>query len=301
MTGSADMAGRVVLVTGGASGLGLATARELARRGARLALVDLDLATTEAAAATVRPGTLALAADTTDVPAITYALQQAADHFGRLDVVMANAGVGWAGMALTMDPERYERLVEINLLGTWRTTRAALPHLLASRGYLLIVASAAALLPGPGMSAYSLSKAGVESLGRSLRVELAHHGVDVGVAYYTFLDTPMVAAMQHDPAAGRLKAALPGPVRRTYPLHKAVRVTADGIARRSARIAYPRFVRAVLLLRGLAGPRSERAAEAVMPEVERLAREGDTTSATPSAVTAIPTRDSGASRSPSSR
>jgi NAD(P)-dependent dehydrogenase (short-subunit alcohol dehydrogenase family) len=123
------------------------------------------------------------------------------------------------------------------------------------------------------VSAYAASKAAVESLGRSLRIELAHHGVAVGVAYYTFLDTPMVEAIEANPAAMRARAAMPPPVRRTYPLDKAVTVTVDGITRRAPRIIFPSFLRWGLLLRGFFGPRSDAAAMKAMPEVERLAHE----------------------------
>ena len=186
---------------------------------------------------------------------------------------MAGAGVvGW-GPALVVQPQAWERTIETNVLGTWRTVRAALPHLLKAKGYLLIVSSGFAASPGPAVSAYAASKAAVESLGRSLRVELAHHDVDVGVAYYTFLDTPMVEAIEQNPAAMRARRAMPAPARRTYPLDKAVAATVAGIERRAARIIYPGFLRWALLLRGFFGPRSDGAALKAMPDVERLARE----------------------------
>jgi NAD(P)-dependent dehydrogenase (short-subunit alcohol dehydrogenase family) len=263
--------GAVVVVTGGASGLGLATARALRSRGARIALIDRDADGVHAAAQSLGAETLGVAADICDAAAVTEAIEQIADHFGAIDFVMACAGItGW-GPALLIDGTDWERTIDTNLLGTWRTVKAALPHLVRSRGYVLIVASGFAASPGPAVSAYAASKAAVESLGRSLRIELAHHGVDVGVAYYSFLDTPMVEAIERNPAAMRARAALPAPVRRTYPIDKAAAATASGIEHRAARIIYPRFLRWALLLRGFFGPRSEKPAIKAMPEVERLA------------------------------
>jgi NAD(P)-dependent dehydrogenase (short-subunit alcohol dehydrogenase family) len=263
--------GAAVVVTGGASGLGLATARALTSRGARVALIDRDADAVHAAAQSLGAETLAVAADICDAAALADAIAQIADRFGAIDVVMACAGItGW-GPALLIDGADWERTIETNLLGTWRTVKAALPHLVRSRGYLLIVASGLAASPGPGVSGYAASKAAVESLGRSLRIELAHHGVDVGVAYYSFLDTPMVDAIERNPAAMRARAAMPAPVRRTYPIDKAAAATATGIEHRATRIIYPGFLRWALLLRGFFGPRSDKAAIKAMPEVERLA------------------------------
>ena len=263
--------GAVVVITGGASGLGLATARALRSRGARIALIDRDADGVHAAALSLGAETLGVAADICDAEAVTDAIGQIVDRFGAIDVVMACAGISGWGPALLVDSAYWERTIETNVLGTWRTVKAALPHLVQSKGYLLIVASGMAASPGPASSAYAASKAAVESLGRSLRIELAHHGVDVGVAYYSFLDTPMVDAIERNPAAMRGRAAMPAPVRRTYPIDKAAAATATGIEHRAPRVIYPGFLRWALLLRGFFGPRSDKAAIKAMPEVERLA------------------------------
>jgi NAD(P)-dependent dehydrogenase (short-subunit alcohol dehydrogenase family) len=277
---AANTSGPVAIVTGGASGLGLATARALVAQGTRVGLIDIDARAVDAVADELGPAAIGVAADVSDAEAIRAAVDEIADRFGRVDIVMAGAGVtGW-GPALVVDPQVWERTIEINVLGTWRTIQAALPHLVESKGYLLIVASGFAAAPGPAVSAYAASKAAVESLGRSLRIELAHHGVDVGVAYYSFLDTPMVDAIEANPAAMRSRAAMPGPIRRTYPLDEAVAVTVRGINARSARIMFPRVLRAALLLRGFFGPRTDRPARKAMPDVEQLARSNEPRSGT---------------------
>jgi NADP-dependent 3-hydroxy acid dehydrogenase YdfG len=173
--------GAVVVITGGASGLGLATAKALTSRGERVALIDRDADAVHAAAQSLGAETLGVAADICDAEAVTDAIGQIVDRFGAIDVVMACAGISGWGPALLVDSAYWERTIETNVLGTWRTVKAALPHLVQSKGYLLIVASGMAASPGPASSAYAASKAAVESLGRSLRIELAHHGVDVGV------------------------------------------------------------------------------------------------------------------------
>ncbi|HVB00329.1 MAG TPA: short-chain dehydrogenase/reductase [Acidimicrobiales bacterium] len=267
-----DLNGKVVVVTGAASGLGLGTSRALASRGARLALIDFNTEAVASAAESIGGNALGIVADISDVDAIRRAFGLIVDRFGSIDIVMACAGIVGAGTVLQVDPNVWERTIEVNVLGTWRTVRAALPHLVASKGYLLIISSGFAAAPGPYNSAYAASKAALESLGRSLRIEIAHHGVDVGVAYYSFLDTPMVEAIQHDQAAMRVRSVMPAPVRKTYPLDKAVEATVSGIERRSNRVIYPGFLRWQLLLRGVFGPRTEGPWRKVMAEVEKLER-----------------------------
>jgi NAD(P)-dependent dehydrogenase (short-subunit alcohol dehydrogenase family) len=270
----------VAVITGGASGIGLATARALVARGAAVGLVDIDADAAHAAAESLGEKAIGIPADTTDREAIRTAVETVAGRFGRIDVVMAGAGVpGW-GPVLETEAERWERTVEINLLGTWRTVHAALPHLLRSRGYLLLVASALAAVPGPAGSAYAASKAGVENLGRSLRIELAHHGVSVGVAYYLFVDTPLVAGIELHPGFVRSREALPRALARTYPLEEAVAATVEGIEKRAARVIYPQLLRWMLLVRGALGPLSQWRAQRAMPEIERLAAEDRGSAAT---------------------
>jgi len=261
------------VVTGAASGLGLAIARALVEQGARVALVDIDEAGLETAARSIDGETMTIAADTTDAEAIARAMDAAAARFGGLDVVVANAGITAAGTVAGIDPAAWERVVEVNLLGTWRTVRAALPHLMRSRGRLVLIASGFAAAPGPHASAYAASKAAIESLGRTLRIEVAHHGVDVGIGYFAFLDTPLVDRIEADPAAARSRAAMPAALRRTYPVAGAAAAVVRGIERRADTIVYPRLLRGQLLARGLLGRWSESGWRKAMPEVERLERE----------------------------
>ena len=111
-----------------------------------------------------------------------------------------------------MDPDAFERTIEINLLGVWRTVRVCLPHVIERRGYVLNIASLAAVSHGPGMAAYSASKAGVEAFSNSLRAEVAHLGVDVGVGYFAFIDTELVRGADQHPVFGGLRKQLPAPL-----------------------------------------------------------------------------------------
>jgi short-subunit dehydrogenase len=154
-------------------------------------------------------------------------------------------------------------------MGALRTTRAALPHLLSSRGHLLLIGSLSAIFPAPGLAAYSASKAAVEALARSLRGELAHRGVTVGIAHYAFLRTPLVTEAEDNRAYAELRQEVPWPASRTYPLEPAVEATVKGIESRARVIAYPRWVRAAMVLRGLLdSPLAERAARGVGRDLE---------------------------------
>jgi NAD(P)-dependent dehydrogenase (short-subunit alcohol dehydrogenase family) len=245
-----DLSGRTALITGAASGIGAALARALAARGMRLGLVDVD-GDRLAKVAEALPGAVAEVADVRDRGALDTAIEDVVERLGRLDVAVANAGIATGGPARMVGPDAFEDTIEINLLGVWRTARSSIPYLLEQRGYLLLVASAAAVLPAPGLAAYSASKAGVEGFGRALRPELLPHGVGVGVGYYLFLDTPMVRGGERMAGFARMKNGIPSPIARTYPLEPAIAATARGIERRARRIAYPRFLHGLMAARGV--------------------------------------------------
>ena len=216
-----NLDGRVALVTGAGSGIGAELARRLAARGMRLALIDVDGERLEAVAAGIRGAETAVA-DVRDGEALTAAIDDLAARLGGIDVAVANAGIATGGPLRLVGPDTVTDTIDVNLLGVWRTVRASLPHVVARRGHLLLVASAAAVLPSGGLGAYSAAKAGVEALGRSLRIELRHHGVSVGVAYYLFLNTPMVAAGEASPVFQAAQRRFSGPIGKTWPLEPAI-------------------------------------------------------------------------------
>ena len=264
-----DLAGQVVVVTGAARGLGADLARRLTDRGARVALLGLE---PELLAHVARemPGSRAWPVDVTDGAALTAVAEQVAEHYGRVDAVVANAGIGAGGTLLQADPDAYDRVLEVNLLGSIRTVRAFLPHVVASRGYVLQVASLAAMVPAPLMSAYCASKSGVEAFAHALRGEVAHHGVDVGVAYLSWTDTDMVRGADAVPGLGEHRRQLPWVFGRTYPLEPAVARVARGIARRAPHVYAQGWLRALQGVRGALPGAVARVGARHAPEAERM-------------------------------
>lgn len=267
-----SLAGKVVFITGGAAGLGAATAAELARRGAVPVLGDVDAPGLEAAADTIHPRPLTVVVDVVDTAACERAVHETTAHHGHLDAVWANAGIASFGPLAATDPTAWTRTIEINLLGAFRTVRAALPAVVASRGYVAVTASLASFAHPPGMSAYSASKAGIEAMCNALRFEVAHHGVEVGTIHPTWIDTAMVReGDEEQPAFQRLREAARPPFRKTYPVQRAAGNIADGFERRSRRICTPPFIRAAHLLRAALTTRAfERDYLKAAPEIVSL-------------------------------
>lgn len=274
-----SLAGRRVLITGAARGIGAALAERLAAEHARLALVGLERKKLEAVAERCGEGTFVAKCDVSDEQQVREAIDAAAEALGGLDVVIANAGIATGG-PLKLQPIRsWQRVIEINLLGVAYTDRAALPHLERSRGYLLNVASAAAAFRGPGMSAYCAAKAGVEALSDCLRVEEAPFGVDVGCAYFLFLDTDMVRDAEKEmPRMEAARDKMPKIFGQTYPLAPAIDEVVHAIAERRRRVAYPKWFLRLLPLRQMFVSRffERRAAKEVpdaIAEYERIVAE----------------------------
>lgn len=249
-----DVEGKVILVTGAAHGIGLESARRLAEKGARLALVDRDADGVERAANEIGSAAEPFVADVAERESILGAIAAARERFGPIDVALASAGVSGTPTPSThLTHDEFERIIEINLLGVWRTLHAVLPDVIERRGYLLPIASLAAALPTPAIAAYGASKAGVHSLGRTLRFELAHTGAKVGVAYFSLIDTNMVREAFEQPMVQRSLRAIPGPLGRPVPAPDAAAAIVRGIERRSKRVCVPRWVSPVVSLNGLGG------------------------------------------------
>jgi NAD(P)-dependent dehydrogenase (short-subunit alcohol dehydrogenase family) len=262
--------GKTVFITGGARGIGAESARRLAARGANVALVGLE--PDELARVAAQCGTNAawFECDVTDWDELERAAQGAVERFGGIDVVMANAGVAPAGMTRSMDPRAFERTLEINLMGVWRTVRTCLPHVIERRGYVLVIASLAAALHAPGMSAYAASKAGAEAFADSLRSEVKHLGVDVGVGYFAFIDTDLVRGGDAHPALGEMRQEAPRPLRKTYPVSAAGKAVTEGIEGRRRWVLVPGWLRATLLLRTALAPLVERSSFERAAEADEL-------------------------------
>lgn len=172
------VAGLRVVVTGAASGLGAATSARLRERGARVVGIDLQ------------PADGVLVADVTAPDQVRGAVAGAIEKLGGLDVLVNDAGVGWAHTADRPPDEDVRRILEVNLFGAWTTTSAALPALLASRGHVVNVASGIAILALPYGAAYSASKRALAAYSDVLRLELDGR-VTVTVFYPGYLETPI--------------------------------------------------------------------------------------------------------------
>ena len=262
--------GKTVFITGAARGLGAETARRAAARGANVALVGLEPDELARVAAQCGSNAAWFECDVTDADALKRAAEGTVERFGGIDVVMANAGIAAGGMVRSTDPTAFERTIEINLLGVWRTVRATLPHVIERQGYVLVIASLAAAVHGPGMAAYSASKAGAEAFADSLRTEVKHLGVDVGVGYFSFIDTDMVRGGDAHPKLGHLRKQAGWPANRTYPLSQAGKAIADGIEGRRRWVVVPNWARAVLVLRTAIAPLLERVSADSAAEADAL-------------------------------
>lgn len=254
MARTKDIAGQTVFITGPARGIGAETARQLHARGANVALAGLEPERLEQLAAELGERVLWHEADATDFDALSDAVAATTERFGGIDASIANAGVHYVGAFETAPLETLERELEINLMGVLRTNRAVLPALIESKGYMLSIASLAAASHAPMMAPYSASKAGVEALSNSLRIELAGKGVAVGCAYFGLIGTDMVTESLAEPSTQAAMPLMPGFARKITPVSRAAGTLIDGIENRKARVWAPRYVGPALLSRGWLQP-----------------------------------------------
>jgi YD repeat-containing protein len=223
--------------------------------GAKLALIDLDAEGVERAAAEVEGEPEPFVADVSERDSIAAAITAARERFGGIDVAIANAGISGTPQPSTLVPdEEFERIIRINLLGVWWTLKGVLPDVIERQGYLLGVASLAAALPTPLIAAYGASKAGVHSIGRTLRFELAHTGARAGTAYFAEIDTDMTRIAHKVPIIQRTIESVPEPLHRVQPVEVASKAVVRGIEKRASRITVPRWVNWTVTWNGLGRP-----------------------------------------------
>jgi NAD(P)-dependent dehydrogenase (short-subunit alcohol dehydrogenase family) len=195
-----DFEGLKALVTGGASGIGRATAELLAERGARVAVLDLD-------PTAVGEPLLAYRADVTDDPSVRRAVAAAADDLGGLDVLVNNAGIGAQGTVEDNDDAEWHRVLDVNVLGMVRTARAALPHLRRSAHAAIVNTCSIAATAGlPQRALYSATKGAVYSLTLAMAADHVREGIRVNCVNPGTADTPWVGRLldaADDPAAER--------------------------------------------------------------------------------------------------
>jgi len=250
---STSIAGKVALVTGGARGLGAATARTLSAAGARVFVLDQHHPD---AGEVFDEQVTFLVGDVTDLDDMARAVDTIRREAAHLDIVVANAGVVARGATVRVSsPATVDRLFDVNVAGVLNTVRAALPALIESRGRLVLISSVFAFVNGAGTIPYAMSKAAVEQLGRGLRVELAAHGVSVTTAYFAMINTDMIRqSVDEDPAARALLDTQPRLLRKRIDPDQAAAAVVEGLRRRDPRVFRPRRWAVVSRLRGVLGP-----------------------------------------------
>jgi NAD(P)-dependent dehydrogenase (short-subunit alcohol dehydrogenase family) len=223
-----DFDGLRALVTGGASGIGLATAQLLAARGARVAALDLD-------PSGVAEPLLGIKADVTDDASVRAAVDTVVAEFGGLDVVVNNAGIGAQGDVAANDDDQWKRVLDVNVIGLARVSRAALPHLRSSdRAAIVNTASIAATAGLPNRALYSASKGAVLALTMAMAADHVADGIRVNCVHPGTADTPWVGRLLDaaaDPVAERAALEARQPIGRL--------VSADEVAHAIAYLASP--------------------------------------------------------------
>jgi NAD(P)-dependent dehydrogenase (short-subunit alcohol dehydrogenase family) len=219
-----EIRGRGAVITGGASGLGEATARELARRGAHVALLDLERSPGAEVAKDIGGEALFLPADVTQEDEVAAALDRAAERFGGLHVAVSCAGIGSAGRTVDKEGKPFDlrvfrKTVEVNLIGTFNVIRLAAARMLANepdaegeRGVLVNTASIAAFDGQIGQCAYAASKGGVVGMTLPIARDLARHGIRVCTIAPGLFATPMLMGLP-EPARQALASNIPFPQR----------------------------------------------------------------------------------------
>lgn len=270
MSAMSSVNGKVVFITGGARGVGEEVARRLRKKGAKLVLTDLDQAPLTALAAELGDEHVMTAlADVRDLPAMQKAADAAVERFGGIDIVLANAGIASFGSVMQVDPEAFKRVIDVNVVGVFNTVRATLPAVIDRRGYVLVVSSLAAFTSAPGLAAYHASKAGAEYFANTLRLEVAHLGVDVGSAHMSWIDTPLVQDAKADLSTFReMLTKMPGPLKQTTTVAKCGEAFVKGIEGRKKRIYCPDWVGLFRWIRPVvATPLAERDIRKFTPEL----------------------------------
>jgi len=259
-----DLKGKVVLITGAAGGIGSACVRALYAAGADIIITDISQKSVNNLAKEFdTKRVLPLALDVTDFKATQQVVKRAIDKFGKLDIVFANAGISWGNTAQTMltcGENDFERIIEVDLLGVWRTIKAALPEIVLNNGQVLVTASIYTYVNGTCNAPYATSKAGIEMLTRSLRVELAGKGATACVLYPGWVDTGIadIAFGGDDIASKMIKLAFPAFLRNLIRPEAVAAGVVKGLEKRKSHIMIPARWIPIAALRGIVNIMTDR-------------------------------------------
>lgn len=237
---------KCVVITGAARGIGASLARQLVVAGARVALIGLEAERLKTLTEELGEKHIWVECDVCDVDAMQKAVESVLQSFGRIDVVVANAGIASTGTVATTPTAALLKTVEVNLGGVINTVSQTLPAIIQSQGYYLLVSSAAALKSTPGSSAYSASKSGVDHFANALRLEVAHKGVDVGVVYPAWVDTDLVRDQQESlDSFNEMLQQLPWPFSVITPIDECIEAFIEAIEQRKRKQYIPKALQVI--------------------------------------------------------
>lgn len=219
--------GKVAVITGGNSGIGLATAREFKSNGARVAIFGRNAQTLQQAAASLAPDGLAVQGDVRKLADLQRLFEHVQQKLGKVDVLMANAGIAKFAPAATMPEELFDELSDIHFKGAFFTVQKALPFLRDGSSVILVSACDADKQGRVGTSVYTAAKAAVRALARSLSVELLKRRIRVNVLSPGMTDTPIIT--REGGPAGMTPEQLAAVITETIPLRR--RGTAEEMAK----------------------------------------------------------------------
>jgi NAD(P)-dependent dehydrogenase (short-subunit alcohol dehydrogenase family) len=233
-----------------------------------VAILDIDGAAERADE--LGAGAIGVRADVTDMVDLQAGVDEVVSRLGGIDVLVANARIGPSATTVAAGDRAHQRQVlDVNLHGVWHTMWAAADHVVARQGHIVIISSIAAFVLTPSWAAYSASKAAVEQLARSMRVELAPTRTTVGVAHFGLVDTELVRAFEADPISAAMESLAPSPVSTPVTANSAAAALVRDIEHRRPRTVHPAWWRPFYGLRGVLGPLSD-AVVVRHPGVRRL-------------------------------
>lgn len=222
--------GKLAVITGGASGLGLALAHALATRGAKPVLIDI------AAAQTPYP---LERADVSDAKALSASIARIKQDHGPIDLLIANAAIDLTGQAHDLAASDWRAIIDTNLIGATNLISAVYPDMVARRaGQIILIASGAGLIGFPVGAPYTASKAGLIGMGQALRAEAARHGVTVTVACPPILETPLLQTGQAKPGINRA-AFIASLQKKPMPAEHAAKLILEGATGNTSPLIFP--------------------------------------------------------------
>lgn len=206
-----DFRGRVALVTGGASGIGFAVARQLAALGAKIAIADTNIDGARVAAKKLgNAGVITIKVDVSDSESVTAMVDEVVSHYGKLDILIHSAGVGIEKNFLDTTQEEWRRLIDIDLSGTFYCAQAAARQMVQHQyGRIVLLSSTAGLRGGTGRAAYGAAKGGVIALMKVMAVELAQFGITANALAPGAIETELVAKMHSNETRKVYRAGIP--------------------------------------------------------------------------------------------